>query len=371
MTWTGSHNDVPLGNIHIPYNFEYADAAARTAATGFVAADVGKFARQDDDNTIWMLLNDVTPTWVQVGSGVALASVAESGTGTDNTKAVTPAGLFPAKVDVASGSTTDIGAAASILVRITGTTTITAFDTAPDGIRRVGYFAGALTLTHNSTSLILPGGANITTAAGDSFEAISLGSGNWKVLFYQKADGTAIVGGGGGGGALVLLEQHTASASASLDFTTAISSTYDDYLIEILDLIPATDGDNLFLRFNTGGGFDNTSGHYGWNGLRWDNSGTGSAGSGSDTKIECDGGGAISNNSSYGLTGTIKLHAPGNSIYKKCEMDTTFRNTSGNQIGNQGRGIYLVTSAITQFQLIFSTGNIASGIGRCYGIAKT
>ncbi len=136
-----------------------------------------------------------------VQAGVSLASVAEAGTGTNTTKAVTPAGLFPAAVDVASG-TPNIGAAASRLIRITGTTTITAFDTVAAGIYRECYFAGALTLTHNGTSLILPGAANITTAAGDSFGAQSLGSGNWKVMWYTKADGTPIAGGGGGGTAL-------------------------------------------------------------------------------------------------------------------------------------------------------------------------
>ena len=34
-------------------------------------------------------------------------------------------------------------------------------------------------------------------------------------------------------GALVLLEQHTASSSATLDFTTCITSTYDEYVIEM------------------------------------------------------------------------------------------------------------------------------------------
>jgi hypothetical protein len=107
-------------------------------------------------------------------------------------------GIEAAQVDVVSATTTNIGAAASMNVRITGTTTITAFDSVASGIWRSGYFSGALTLTHNGTSLILPGGANITTAAGDSFIARSLGSGNWKVLLYQKADGTAIAGGVGG-----------------------------------------------------------------------------------------------------------------------------------------------------------------------------
>jgi hypothetical protein len=94
---------------------------------------------------------------------------------------------------VASATTTDIGAAATSEVRITGTTTITSFGTSNAGIRRRGRFADALTLTHNGTSLILPGAANITTAANDAFEAVSLGSGNWQVTNYTRAGGGKLV----------------------------------------------------------------------------------------------------------------------------------------------------------------------------------
>lgn len=94
---------------------------------------------------------------------------------------------FAASVDVASAGTTNIGAAASNNVRITGTTTITAFDTVTAGIRRTVRFAAALTLTHNGTSLILPGGQNITTVADDTAEFLSLGSGNWICTSYKFA----------------------------------------------------------------------------------------------------------------------------------------------------------------------------------------
>lgn len=95
-------------------------------------------------------------------------------------------------VDVASAGTTDIGAANSSNIRITGTTTITSFGTVANGVRRWIRFAAALTLTHNATSLILPGAANITTAAGDTAMAISLGSGNWVVVNYTRASGQLI-----------------------------------------------------------------------------------------------------------------------------------------------------------------------------------
>lgn len=91
-------------------------------------------------------------------------------------------------VDVASATTTDIGAASSDRVRITGTTTITSLGTAENTLRFV-HFSGALTLTHNATSLILPGATNITTAAGDSAIFSSDADGNWRCLVYQSAAG--------------------------------------------------------------------------------------------------------------------------------------------------------------------------------------
>ncbi|HYF88967.1 hypothetical protein [Azospirillum sp.] len=95
-------------------------------------------------------------------------------------------------VTVASASTTDIGAAAGNAVRVTGTTTITALGTAQSGARRHVTFSGALTLTHNATSLILPGAANITTAAGDTAEFESLGGSNWRCVAYSRASGVAL-----------------------------------------------------------------------------------------------------------------------------------------------------------------------------------
>ncbi|MBT9177369.1 MAG: hypothetical protein DDT20_01702 [Firmicutes bacterium] len=106
-----------------------------------------------------------------------------------------------ATVVVASAATTDIGAAASNNVDISGTATITSFGTAAEGINRRGRFTGILTLTQHATALILPGGANITTAVNDRYEARSLGIGNWIVTRYQRADGTALVAAAGVTGA--------------------------------------------------------------------------------------------------------------------------------------------------------------------------
>lgn len=90
---------------------------------------------------------------------------------------------------IASASTTAIGGNTDgNYLHITGTTTITSFGTVAAGISRTVVFDGILTLT-NSASLILPGGANITTAAGDVAEFVSEGGGIWRCSVYAKAAG--------------------------------------------------------------------------------------------------------------------------------------------------------------------------------------
>lgn len=89
--------------------------------------------------------------------------------------------------NIASATTTNIGAANGNYINITGTTTIVSFDVVQAGTRRILNFNGALILTYNGTSMILPGGVNITTAIGDTATFISLGGGNWVCTQYTIA----------------------------------------------------------------------------------------------------------------------------------------------------------------------------------------
>lgn len=95
-------------------------------------------------------------------------------------------GLSHKGADIASAATTDLGAIEGLMHDITGTTTITSFGTIRAGVWKFIKFEGALTLTHNATSLILPGAVNITTAVGESALMFSEGSGNWRCLFYNR-----------------------------------------------------------------------------------------------------------------------------------------------------------------------------------------
>lgn len=94
--------------------------------------------------------------------------------------------------DIASAATVDIGAQLTTLLRVTGTTGITSFGTNYNGPRFL-IFQGIVTLTHSAT-LVLPGAANITTAANDALIAVPI-SGGWQVVAYTRAAGIAAVAG--------------------------------------------------------------------------------------------------------------------------------------------------------------------------------
>lgn len=138
------------------------------------------------------------------------------------------------QVTLASAATVNIGAAGANSISISGTTTITAFDTIASGAIRRLVFQGALTFTHNATSLILPGGASITTAAGDVAWMESLGSGNWRCVGYHKANGQAVAGGGGGSLANWTEAVATAAPNAAVpvaSFTATNAATDVDAVV--------------------------------------------------------------------------------------------------------------------------------------------
>lgn len=137
---------------------------------------------------------DVSATfaaWSATTNSNSPAGTATVGTGVDDNmreiQGVIVRGLSNKGSDITSATTTDLGAVEGLMHDITGATPITGFGTVRAGIWKIIKFEGALTLTHNATSLILPGGVNITTADGDIAVVISEGSGNWRCVTYFRA----------------------------------------------------------------------------------------------------------------------------------------------------------------------------------------
>lgn len=221
------------------------------------------------------------------------------------------------------------------------------------------------------------GAVNIPVTTTDISTPANPSAGNTK--WYTKAgtlcslnpSGTEnCTGSGGGGGSFVLVEQHTASASAELDFTTCISSTYDTYELRFVNLAISANG-KIGMQLSTNGGvsYDTTSGHYTWQAyaIPLTGAGGGNNGSGSDSAMYVE-------NEQIGsglLNGRAGFYGPSNTApYFLWEGNFVDQGTS-NYYGWVAGGRYTQTgTAINAFRIIPSTGNIASGTARCYGIAK-
>jgi hypothetical protein len=153
---------------------------------------------------------------------------------------------------VASAATVDLGAINSRNALITGTTTITSLgNTGTEGRTVRVRFAGALTLTHNATSLILPGAANITTAAGDNAVFVKeSGTGNWRCVDYLRANGQSVAASG-----QVFVDRAFASYTANANLTGTIP--YDDTIpqstegVQFLSatITPKTTTNRIRVRF--------------------------------------------------------------------------------------------------------------------------
>jgi len=94
--------------------------------------------------------------------------------------------------NIASAATVDLADATGKTNTVTGAAAITSFGTVDAGFNYTIVFSSNPVITHNVTSLILPGGANITAAAGDVMQLVSLGSGNWRCTNYTRASGVPI-----------------------------------------------------------------------------------------------------------------------------------------------------------------------------------
>ncbi len=90
--------------------------------------------------------------------------------------------------DIASASELPISSDGDFF-HVTGTTGITSFSSLGVGMQVVLEFNAVVTLTHNGTSLILPGNTDYTTTEGDTARFVEDSLGNWRCINIQGADG--------------------------------------------------------------------------------------------------------------------------------------------------------------------------------------
>jgi hypothetical protein len=218
---------------------------------------------------------------------------------------------------------------------------------------------------------VRPAFAACTSPAGAETQIIY----NQDYHTFQFCNGTAwmsMSGGGPGTGPMSLISTQTASASASLQFTS-LPTTYNTYLLNCNALLPATNAVHLQLQFGEGATptWETASYRYTVGGAT-DGSSWGVTTSTSATMIQLDGGTAtLTSTASWGGANfqVWISNVAGSTQDKIADWTGGFGGNTPNLAMTSGAGIYTGdTNAITAFRVQFSSGNITSGTCSLYGV---
>jgi hypothetical protein len=182
-----------------------------------------------------------------------------------------------------------------------------------------------------------------------------------------------------GGGTLVLLSTQTASASATISFTTGLDSTYDEYQFKFINVRPASDQQNLSFQVDTGTNTNynqtmTTSFFYAYHNeadtatsLQYVGGYDQAQGTSFQNLTE-----AIGNVSDENTCGVLSFYNPSSSTYVKhfIARTQTLEGT-GYSSDSYCAGYVNTTTAITRVQFKMTSGDIADGIIKLYGVKKS
>ena len=177
-------------------------------------------------------------------------------------------------------------------------------------------------------------------------------------------------------GNMVLISSQTASASASINFTTGINSTYKEYQFYFINIHPATDGAEFEFNMST----DSGSNYNVTKTTTFFSAYNNEAGTPSD--IELSTGADLAQSTGFQIlmvnldnsndangVGTLSLFNPSSTTYVKhfiSNVQTSYDSdyTQTNFIAGYGN----TTSAVNAVQFKMSSGNIDDGTILMYGI---
>ena len=181
------------------------------------------------------------------------------------------------------------------------------------------------------------------------------------------------------GGTLVLLSTQTASASATISFTTGLDSTYDEYIFTVINAHPSDNGVSLNFNMSTDGGSNynvtKTSSAFFTEhsesdtytllsyATSWD-----LAQSTAYQSIAPD----VGNDNDQVCAGSLKIFNPASTTYVK-HFISNFNQSHQSDLSQQWfiAGYGNTTSAVNAIRFQFSSGNIDDGVFKLYGVKKS
>ena len=176
-------------------------------------------------------------------------------------------------------------------------------------------------------------------------------------------------------GSLILLSTQTASASATIDFTSGIDSTYDSYVFKFINIRPATDSAIFQCNGRDGGvsydAIKTTTFFYAYHNeadtdaiLEY-NASYDIAQSTSAFRIS----NLLGNGNDESYSGTMQLFNPSSTTFVKHFIIRSNMYQSGDySFDINVAGYFNVASAIDGIQFSMTSGNIDDGIIKMYGV---
>jgi hypothetical protein len=326
-----------------------AQTAASSASTSASAASTSQTAAAASATSA---SGSATTATTQAAAAAASAATAIAAPGTNSTSTTS--------MTLGAGSKTiTIGTAKSLVV---GMWILVARTSAPS----TTWEAGPIT-AYNSGTGSLSYTASVVSGSGTFTD--------WTASLtgpaLQSVAQSAITGASWGS---TLISTASASASAAIDFTSGIDSTYDEYELHILNAVPATDAAVPWVRMSQSATFRTSSYNYTEN----KTSGSTNTPAGSSSASSFVLGSGIENTAVQGgVSGVFRIYMPSNTARNKfADWRVSGYLSSGAPEISVGCGTYDTAGAGSQaaidgLRFMFSTGNITSGDFKLYGIRKS
>jgi hypothetical protein len=167
---------------------------------------------------------------------------------------------------------------------------------------------------------------------------------------------------------LVLLSTQTASSSATIDFTSLITSTYKNYIILFDEVIPQTDSANLWFRTSNDNGSNYQTTTYAYSINKASSADAGYDALQAATQAQIIITASVGSAAGESASGVIYLYDPLATNYTKISISASCVDSDGNIAQATGAAARLTVEAVNAVRFLMSTGNITSGTFKLYGV---
>ena len=256
-----------------------------------------------------------------------------------------------------TAETSDIHSVFVCTAALTATLPAAATATADFSVFIINRSTGLVTIDGNAAETI-NGRTTITLGIGDSCLLVCDGT-SWYAL--GLSDWT-------------MLGKATASASASIVFTNAsvFAAEFDVLMIELVEILPATDNVSFRVRVSEDGGATYKAGVSDYKEHRAETTSaatTYAASAGANSLIGL--GSSLGNAATEGYSGILYLFKPsGTTQHKKFRLHANYIDNAAtpNTVNVDGAASYVLSAAaINALEFAMGSGNIASGVVRVWG----